>query len=67
MSFINLTEYAHLEQKVPFSTLKTMISRKDSFQTLTKFSAGHHVLNAEDYNIVSFVEMHVFLQLNRTI
>jgi hypothetical protein len=53
-----------MKQNEHFSTLKTMICRKYSFQKLTEFSQGKDVLNAAAPNIdfFCFLEVHVLLQ-----
>jgi hypothetical protein len=68
--FFNLAEEAYLEQNEPFSTLKTMICRKYSFQKQTQFSQGNNVLDATASNIDGFLWRGscVFsIQLNRPI
>jgi hypothetical protein len=49
-----------------FSTVKTMICRKRSFQKLTQFLHGNNVLGAAACNIDGFLfwEIHLFLQLS---
>jgi hypothetical protein len=57
-----------MKQNEHFPTLKTLISRKYSFQKLTEFSQGKDMLNAATSNLdfFLFLEVHVFLQLNWT-
>jgi hypothetical protein len=45
-----LSEQAYLEKNEPFSTLKTMISRKYSFQNLTQFLQRNNVPDAPASN-----------------
>jgi hypothetical protein len=44
-----------LEQNEPFTTLKTMISRKYSFRKQTPVSQGNNVLDASASNIDAFL------------
>jgi hypothetical protein len=44
--FVQLSWIACLEHNEPFSTLKTLIGKKHSFQNLSKFSQGNNVLDA---------------------
>jgi hypothetical protein len=46
MCFIISAEQTYLQQIDPFSTLKILICRKDSFQKLCQFSQGKNVLDA---------------------
>jgi hypothetical protein len=55
MFFFNLSEKACLEQNETFSTLKTMICRKYSFEKLTQFSQGNNVLDAAASHIHGFL------------
>jgi hypothetical protein len=65
--FLQLSEQAYLEQNETFSTFKTMIFSKYSFQKLTQFSQENKVLPAAATNIDgNFGGIHVFLQLSRT-
>jgi hypothetical protein len=70
MCFLNLAEKSFLEQNERFSTLKTMICRKYSFQKLTQFSQANNVLGAAASNIVGFLWRDTCVsstQLNRPI
>jgi hypothetical protein len=53
--FFHLDEWAYLEQNEPFSTVKTMVFRKYSFQKLTQYSQGMNILDAPAYNIGGFL------------
>jgi hypothetical protein len=54
-----------LEENEPFTILKILIGRKDSFQKLTQFSHGNNVLEAAASNIDGFFEeIHVGFQLS---
>jgi hypothetical protein len=46
MCFFNLAGWACFEQTEHFSTLKTLICRKYTFQKLTQFLQGNNVLDA---------------------
>jgi hypothetical protein len=54
MYFLNLAEWAYLEQTELISTLKTMICLKYFFQKLTHFSQGNNALDAPASNIDDF-------------
>jgi hypothetical protein len=56
MCFFNLDEMAYLEQNEPFSTLKTMRSRKYCFQKVALFLQRNNVLDAAASNIDFFLE-----------
>jgi hypothetical protein len=63
--FLQLSEYAYLEQNEPFSTWNTIICRKYSYQKLTQFSQGNHVLDAHASNTDGFLSRDTsFLQLS---
>jgi hypothetical protein len=54
-----------LEENEHFSTLKTMIGSKYSFQKLTHFSQGSNLVDAAASKTdVFFGEIYVFLQLS---
>jgi hypothetical protein len=68
--FFQLNCICLFETFVPFSTLKTMIFRKYSFQKVTQFPHRNNVLQAAVSNLDSFLcrDTCVFLtQLNRSI
>jgi hypothetical protein len=52
---INLLEYAYLEQNEPFSNLKVLMCRKNSFHKLTQFSQVNNVLDAPASNSDGFL------------
>jgi hypothetical protein len=55
MCFINSSEYVYLEQNEPFSTLKTLISKKFAFQKLTQFLQGKDEVDASACNTDGFL------------
>jgi hypothetical protein len=56
MCFFILSEYAYLEINDPYSTLKTMISRKYSFEKkITQFPLGNNGVDAADTDTDSFL------------
>jgi hypothetical protein len=55
MCFFTSAEESNLEQKEHSSTLKTVIHRKYSFETLTEFSLGNNVVDAEGSKIEGFL------------
>jgi hypothetical protein len=62
MCFFNSAEQDYLEQNEPFFTLKTMISRKYSFQTLTQFYTETMCWMLQILTSMLFIgEIHVFL------
>jgi hypothetical protein len=53
-----------LEEVEPFSSLKTVISRKHLLQKLTQFSYGNNVLDVPGATTHEFFQdIHVFLQV----
>jgi hypothetical protein len=56
MCFFNSAEEAYLDQNDPYSTLKTIICRKYSFQKLTPFSQGSNVPNAPASDMEDFLD-----------
>jgi hypothetical protein len=55
MFYFNSTLKAYLEQTHPISTVKTVLHRKHSFQSLTKLSKGNNVPDAAASNIDGFL------------
>jgi hypothetical protein len=55
MYLFNSAGKAYLEQREPFSTLKTMIYRQYSFQKLTQFSQGNNIVDSPPSNTDGFV------------
>jgi hypothetical protein len=63
--FLPLAKKPYMEQNEPFSTLKTMICKRYSFQQVTQFSLGNNVLDAPASNSDGFFrENHLFLQFS---
>jgi hypothetical protein len=65
MSFFNSAVYANLEQKLPFSPLKTLIGRHYSFEKLTQYSQGNNVLDAPSSNINGFLSRDTCVSSNQ--
>jgi hypothetical protein len=58
-AFFNLAVEVYLKQHETFSTLKTMICRKYSFQKLTLFSQGYNVQDDPPSNTDFFFETYM--------
>jgi hypothetical protein len=61
MHFLNLAELANLDQNEPFSKLKTMISRKYSYQKLTQLAEENNVLDSAVSTICGFLWRDTFV------
>jgi predicted acyl esterase len=63
MCFFNLDELTHLKENESFSTLKTRIFWKQSYQKVTQFSMCNTALHVCASNTDNFLQqIHVFLQ-----
>jgi hypothetical protein len=54
MCFFDSPEGAGLDENEPFSSLETIVCRKNALQTSTQFSQGNNVLDAASCNLVPF-------------